>query len=265
MTARTKTGDMDGAGRAKDTTTLAALNPIAKEINVRLEKAGKLDGQAFDHRLAAAIKLGEARKLCDDRKINFKKWCETSVTLAYDSARKLATIGMTENPKAALQDLRERTSQQMKGSRARAVARQSLPEKTNARAKASQSSAFDMATSAAMALSERGQENLVVEVARKVGKAVVSADDAAAMVLRKQSPAEQLWQDWKALTKAARWDFVKRAASDLGAVLQYSTDSAGRPKDRLAEMLGGDIDLTLPRTLVRTRPKVKPAPEAPTA
>ena len=40
------------------------LGPLANEINVRFEKIAKLDGQADDHRLAAALRLEEAKQFC---------------------------------------------------------------------------------------------------------------------------------------------------------------------------------------------------------
>ena len=95
------------------------LLPLAHEINVRLDKAEQITGKAYDHRLAAALKLEQARKECEARKVNFKKWCETNVTHSYESVRKLARVGGSENPPKALADLRAGVKRAMKKSRAK--------------------------------------------------------------------------------------------------------------------------------------------------
>lgn len=94
-----------------DPKVLAKLEPIAHEINVRFEKASKLDGQADDHRLAAALKLAEAKKLCETNKIKFSEWAEKHVKeQAYETIRKLAAVGSASNPKKALEDLRNKNA-----------------------------------------------------------------------------------------------------------------------------------------------------------
>jgi colicin import membrane protein len=95
------------------------LAPIAKEINVRLEKALKLDQQGDDHRLAAALQLEEARKKAEEMKINFKAWAEKNVTQKWETVRKLAAIGGAEDPKAALLLTREKNKEANKAARAR--------------------------------------------------------------------------------------------------------------------------------------------------
>ena len=89
--------------KAKDTAVLRKLAPIAREINVRLDKASKIEKQADDHRVAAAIKLAEAHTMCRENKIVFRAWCEGNVHYSYDEARKLAQVGNQPDPKAALQ------------------------------------------------------------------------------------------------------------------------------------------------------------------
>ena len=95
------------------------LQPLAHEINVRLEKADQIAGKADDHRLAAALKLEQARKECAAKKVNFKKWCEANVKHAYESVRKLVRIGGAEDPPKALADLRAGVKKAMKKSRAK--------------------------------------------------------------------------------------------------------------------------------------------------
>ena len=103
------------------------LQPLAHEINARLEKAEQIIGKADDHRLAAALKLEQARKECAAKKVNFKKWCEANVKHAYESVRKLVRIGGSEDPPKALSDLRAGVKKAMKKSRAKKAARAAGP------------------------------------------------------------------------------------------------------------------------------------------
>ena len=103
------------------------LDPMAKEINVRLEKAAKADSQADDHRLAAAIRLGDAKDFCTDEKVNFKDWCTKNVEQAYETVRKLATIGQSEDPAKALEDMRTRNKSDNQKSREKKKAEAAKP------------------------------------------------------------------------------------------------------------------------------------------
>ena len=84
------------------------LVPLAKEINVRIDKANKLEHDADDHRLAAALQLEAARKRCEIAAVNFKKWANENIKhWTYQTVRKLTKVGGAENPTKALTDLRE--------------------------------------------------------------------------------------------------------------------------------------------------------------
>jgi hypothetical protein len=95
--------------KAGEVQTLKALAPMAKEINVWLEQAAKATARAFDLRLSAACKIAEAKDKCTTDKVNFKTWAEANIHYHYDTVRKLARIGASDDPAAALEDLRERT------------------------------------------------------------------------------------------------------------------------------------------------------------
>lgn len=87
------------------------LAPIANEINVRFEKIAKLDGQADDHRLTAALRLEEAKKLCAASGIRFRTWVETNVKdQSWETVRKLAIVGGSPNPQLALEDMRRKNA-----------------------------------------------------------------------------------------------------------------------------------------------------------
>ncbi|HLO75919.1 MAG TPA: hypothetical protein VK196_05620 [Magnetospirillum sp.] len=110
----------------------ANLERDAKEINVRLEKAEKLAGQADDHRLAAAILLAAAKERCQEAKIIFQQWCETNVKQSYETVRKLIPIGVAEGKekgagKLLLSDMRAANALRNKEHRARKRSSTSSP------------------------------------------------------------------------------------------------------------------------------------------
>lgn len=82
---------------------------MAKRANAALERAEKSEVRVNDLRLTAAVELGEAKTKCKEAGINFKAWASENVTYAYESVRKLATIGQADDPAKALEDLRSRT------------------------------------------------------------------------------------------------------------------------------------------------------------
>lgn len=82
------------------------LAALAHEINTRFSRADRADTQANDHRLAAAINIAEARRICDERKLNFRAWAEESIGQRFDFVRKMSIVGAAEDPARALADLR---------------------------------------------------------------------------------------------------------------------------------------------------------------
>ena len=91
------------------------LGTMAEEINVRLGKAEGYDGRAEtamhkadDHRLAAALKLAEARTLADDHRIGWKRWVDKNIARSYRDVKRLVAIGSSKDPVLALEGARER-------------------------------------------------------------------------------------------------------------------------------------------------------------
>jgi hypothetical protein len=97
--------------KAEQAKVVASLDRTANEINVRFEKAAKLEGDANDHRLAAAILLEEARKKLDGTGVKFKDWAEKHVKQAWETVRKLVVIGGAKNPAKALADMRNKNAE----------------------------------------------------------------------------------------------------------------------------------------------------------
>ena len=164
------------------------LTKDAKEINVRLEKAEKLIGQADDHRLAAAIKMDEAKERCRESKINFKEWSADNVKksdgtpYSYESIRKLLPVGAAEREEEGagavmLEDMRNKnkkanqkaresakTSGSATGSEPKSSPKRQMPEE---RALA----AFDE-------MQQGSKENLVRSQAESMGYVLMDRDEA---------------------------------------------------------------------------------------
>jgi len=71
----------------------AQLKDIAEEVKVRL-------GKSDDYRLSAAIKIAEAKAICDANNIKWKPWAEKNIkTLGWESVRKLVPVGAAETKK----------------------------------------------------------------------------------------------------------------------------------------------------------------------
>lgn len=99
------------------------LDQIGREVVERMKKAAKLEGDADDHRLAAALRLAEAKKICEANKIKFQEWSdEHAEGLSFETVRKLAAVGSAENPKLALADMRGKNKEANKKARDKAKA-----------------------------------------------------------------------------------------------------------------------------------------------
>jgi hypothetical protein len=99
--------------------TGADLALLAKEINTRLSKADKIESQAGNHRVAACVRLAEAKITCRSQGIPFKKWAEDNVEYAYETVRKYAAIGGSSDPQKALDNWKARAQKGMAALRAR--------------------------------------------------------------------------------------------------------------------------------------------------
>lgn len=95
------------------------LAALAHEINVRFDLATRNEKQANDNRLAAALRLAEAKAECDRIKLNFRKWAEASVPQSYETVRRMVYIGQSSDPEAALAEFRSRNALRNKAMRER--------------------------------------------------------------------------------------------------------------------------------------------------
>lgn len=100
------------------------LATLAHEINYRFVAASRTDKLSMDHRVAAAIRLAEARAECKRLSLDFKKWAEGSVPQTYETVMRFARIGAAENPVEALEHHLNRKATEARVARQRKVAEQ---------------------------------------------------------------------------------------------------------------------------------------------
>lgn len=152
--------------------------PIAKEINTRFEKIAKLEGDANDHRLAAALRLAEAEKIVVAAGMKFKDWAETNIKdQGYEAVRKLLYVGRADDPKLALADLRG--SNRKAQTKHRETRRVQLTDAQRAAHQGSQGTkSSTKPVDQILALKPEEQADVARRVAKDLGLAVVSREDA---------------------------------------------------------------------------------------
>ncbi len=214
--------------KAKDIVSLRELAPVAKEINVRLEKASQADGKAFDHRLAAAIQLENARGICEERKLNFKKWTDENVDLAYETVKKLVQVGAADDPKLALEDMRLKNKAANKALRDRKASRSGITgqgsrDPSSAPATASPSTPFNVANDAVAALDDKTQLSLIESRAGDLGMSVVAKDKLESLQGTKASirgiGVERVKFYFDSLKPSNKMAFLEWAADEVGVKL----------------------------------------------
>jgi hypothetical protein len=107
------------------------LPTLVKEINHRWEQADRLDGQADDHRIAAGIRLAEARGIVGDT--GWQKWCAEHIpTRSIRDVYRLLKIGQAGDPQKALSDEREQNREAQRKSRAKVTPPPDMSVRTKA-------------------------------------------------------------------------------------------------------------------------------------
>lgn len=221
-------------GRAKeredrrDVIKIKKLEPLAKKIQVRFERAAVAEGKADDHRLAAAVHLAEAAALCKKEKINFEDWATSNFTQGYNEIRRLTGIGKSDNPAQAIADLRENTRQRMQKARTR---KQLAPPAGDI------PTLYSTADDALEALMDETRFALIDDHATKMGMVVMSKTDADGL---KQAEERVGQQDLVGLTDF-EIIFGKLSASDKMSFLDWATESIGAKVDY--SFSAGDADV----------------------
>lgn len=161
------------------------LDPIAKTINVRLEKAAKLEGDADDHRLAAALEMARAAQVCEAAGIKFKDWAiEHIKNQSFENVRKLLAVGKADEPAKALADLRAGAK------KAQAKHREKVKAKVQAATSVPKLEA-PKPIDVVVGLKPEDQLALVKKVSKDLGMAVVSDSDAKALDQFRKDPPKK--------------------------------------------------------------------------
>ena len=209
--------------KAKHTATLTKLTPIAKEINARLAKATQASEKAADHRLTAALRLAEAKALCDKNKLAFKPWVETNIERSYGDANKLAIAGATANPEEAVAELREGDAARRKKSQTKLREARTPQSGGTPTTVADQRGPFQRAIDSIAALDDKAALNLATDVAAEKGMVVISKHDHGELKdLRKsqQSSAklslDRVKHDFDGLVASEKMELVKYAVKKVG-------------------------------------------------
>lgn len=189
---RRAAGASEAGAKGAQAQALKALAPVAKEINIRLEKAGKAYQQGDDHRLAAAIRLAEAEYLCKENKVKFTDWCRANISYDPATVRRLANVGASPDPAKALQDMRERNVANNKayrerkaakaaetGSAGRTVAKQAAPTRDDDAVPQRQITSSERALSAFDALPDLERRAFARSAADAAGYVALAKDEAA--------------------------------------------------------------------------------------
>ena len=233
----------EGKQKAKHTAVLTTLKPIAKEINVRLEKADKSYDLATDHRVAAALRLAEAVKLCKKAKITFKKWAGENVDRSYHTVLLLSRAGAESDPAAAVQLIRSKNAEYNRVSRdkKKAISRENAPAPTTV-------SPFEHAVKSIAALEDQAALNLASDIVATKGMSIISQHDRGELEdFRKVRKTEA-----KLSLNRVKHDFDSLSAADKMALVTYAAKKVG------VEIINPNFDLVDARPDFLDRPHAVP-------
>lgn len=226
-------------------TALKALAPIAKEVNIRMDKAAKMEDDAYDHRLAAALQLADASARCAKAKIKFKDWVDESINQSYETARKLVTIGKSKNPEEALEDMRVKNKLANAALRLRKAIKAPVEKETVTKAagkKAPVQTPTIRAMEALKVMPESEAVNLIKSTAQSHGLEVVSSSEASAVRTAKFSAGDSARVRIRAIFDKCSAEEKCQIVDDLSLELGIENSKGGSPiKDRPIDV--GNIEM----------------------
>lgn len=222
------------------------LSPLANEINVRFEKVLKLDGQADDHRLAAALRLNEAKQLCAASGIRFKEWVAENIKeQSWETVRKLASVGGADNPQLALEDMRGKNREANRQHRQKQKKRE-LASKVFGPAEALLAAKPDEALKATRAFAaDNGMELLSKTEVKELKQKAKSAE----MVKAEPMTLSGLKTAFHGLSAKDKMEFVHFATAEVGGKFVSALEAP--PSEPMT--VPGDDPLDIPPALRRTR------------
>lgn len=211
-----------------------AMPNLAREINVRLEKAQKLDQQGDDHRLTAALRLGEAKKNCKLMGVKFEDWCGVNIKFSFSTCRELAAIGLTDHPKQAIEDLRAVQRDRQVKSREK---KKNVTSRQGGTRASKPASDFQVAEEALDRMGDVSMK-LIESHAKKHGLAVVSAT-AAKQQVSGADGIDAAKFAFEALTATQKMAFLEWACGETGMTLvnPYADEMSDGGKNELPEFL----------------------------
>jgi|TARA_Y100000310_G_scaffold285046_1_gene308226 hypothetical protein len=250
--------------KAKQDKAKEALVPIAKEINHRLKQAAKMEADALDHRLAAAIQADKAKKQCKASRVNFKSWCDAHLTMNYENIRKLARIGAAPNPKLALDDMRAKAVIAQAKQREKAKAEKEAAKKSSrgSLGKVTSSKPKQVDTSVPLdtlkALEPSIRKDTIASAAAIDGMKLVTSEQAE---LLDNDPIAAIVKRYKAMSQTSQRKLVARLA-EVG-LFKVKYEKAAKPLPKSGEDDLADIPAFLKRDKpTKTKPKAKAKPKA---
>ena len=96
------------------------LENTAKRVNAVVSKIETYDGKADNFRATLSVHLAEAEEVCKGNGIKFKEWAEQNVVrldgeaYSYGEIRRLVRVGNSDDPIAAIADMRNKTAARVK-------------------------------------------------------------------------------------------------------------------------------------------------------
>ena len=211
--------------KADDQKKAAEKLPVyAKLINTRLEKADTLDDKSADHRLAAAIELDHAKQVCKTVGVKFQAWCEDNVDQSYDTVRKLAAIGGSDNPKLALEDMRGKNKEANKKLRDKKKADKKKVNPNTVNRDGVEPA--DLVEQGFDALEDDKVEEIIREQAEELGLSVVSRDATTLEELK------ELFDELSDKDKSEFYSWIKSEMGEEDDVPAEEEEEEAKPRSR---------------------------------
>jgi len=196
--------------------TVKALLVTAKEVNVRLEKAKKSADMAIDHRLAASLLLATAKTRAATVGVSFKDWVSENITQGWETARKLAVIGASDNPRQELEGVRAANKEANKKLRDKSK----VSRDTGPKAKAEPAGQIAMRGLSGMKADEK--RALIHGEVSNLGMKMVDKEAPAPSAKTVEVGMKGIFNG---LSAGAKMAFLKWAADEVGATVDFGLGS----------------------------------------
>jgi hypothetical protein len=217
------------AAKAKETAKVEKeLAPLAKDINARFASAMKTMEKADDMRLAAALQLAAAEKLCEAAGIKFRTWAEANITeQTWRNVRLLLPVGRAGADKGTqmLEDMRKGNADRNKAHRDKKKAEpRSLPSPSADVVRAPKVSEFRKIEEQVQLMPDIEQKAIAETALHKLGFEVAPAGRGAAFQ-KMQNELEQIKIGGNLAAAKAAFDGL--SAKDKMSLVEYAAKVVG--------------------------------------